>query len=150
MGEARDLMDRITQGVTSGDAEALKAVYAPDAVIETPDAGSVRGHDAIVDYLMQFAQAFPDASWESVHEHEADDAAVDEGYFVGTHTGPLRGGPTGETIEPTGKRVRVRECDVVTVSGGRVTSHRFYFDQMEFLGQLGLMPEEQTAVQSTP
>ena len=140
MGEARELMDRITEGVMSGDADALKAVYAPDAVIETPDAGSVRGHDAIIDYLMQFAKAFPDASWESVHEHETADAAVDEGYFVGTHTGPLTA-PTGETIEPTGKRVRLRACDVATVSGGQVRSHRFYFDQMEFLGQLGLVPE---------
>jgi ketosteroid isomerase-like protein len=149
MGEARDLMDRITQGVMSGDAEALRAVYAPDAALETPDAGSVRGHDAIIDYLMQFAEAFPDASWEPLHQHEAGDAAIDEGYFVGTHTGPLTA-PTGETIEPTGKRVRLRECDVATVSGGRVTSHRFYFDQMEFLAKLGLIPEEQTAAQSTP
>ena len=144
MGEARELMNRITKGVMDGDREALEAVYAPDAVIETPDAGSLKGHDAIIGYLLQFAQAFPDASWESRHEHEAGDSAVDEGYFVGTHTGPLAA-PTGETIDATGKRVRLRACDVATVSGGRVTSHRFYFDQMEFLGQLGLVPEETAA-----
>jgi ketosteroid isomerase-like protein len=144
MGEARELMNRITKGVLDGDREALEAVYAPDAVIETPDAGTLNGHDAIIVYLLQFAQAFPDASWESRHEHEAGDSAVDEGYFVGTHTGPLVA-PTGETIDATGKRVRVRECDVATVSDGRVTSHRFYFDQMEFLGQLGLVPEETAA-----
>ena len=49
--------------------------------------------------------------------------------------------PTGETIRATGKRVRVRSCDVITVESGVITSHRFYFDQMEFLGQLGLVPE---------
>lgn len=144
MGEARELMNRITKGVMEGDREALEAAYAPDAVFETPDAGTLNGRDAIIGYLLQFAQAFPDASWESRHEHEAGDSAVDEGYFVGTHTGPLVA-PTGETIDATGKRVRVRECDVATVSGGRVTSHRFYFDQMEFLGQLGLVPEETAA-----
>ena len=144
MGEARELMNRITKGVMDGDREALEAVYAPEAVIETPDAGSLKGHDAIIGYLLQFAQAFPDASWESRHEHEAGDSAVDEGYFVGTHTGPLVA-PTGETIDATGKRVRLRACDVATVSGGRVTSHHFYFDQMEFLGQLGLVPEETAA-----
>ena len=141
MGEARELMNRITKGVMDGDRQALEAVYAPDAVIETPDAGTLNGHDAIIGYLLQFAQAFPDASWESRHEHEAGNNAIDEGYFVGTHTGPLAA-PTGETIDATGKRVRLRACDVATVSGGRVTSHRFYFDQMEFLGQLGLVPEE--------
>jgi hypothetical protein len=35
----------------------------------------------------------------------------------------------------------VRGCDVATVEGGLITSHRIYFDQMEFLGQLGLVPE---------
>jgi ketosteroid isomerase-like protein len=146
MGEARDLMNRITQAVMEGDRDALQAVYAPDAVIETPDAGAISGHDAIIEYLLQFSEAFPDASWESRQEHETADSAIDEGYFVGTHTGPLAA-PTGETIEPTGKRVRLRACDVATVSGGRVTTHRFYFDQMEFLGQLGLIPEQQTAEQ---
>ena len=148
MGEARELMNRITEAVTSGDRQALQAVYAPDAVIETPDAGSISGQDAVIEYLLQFEEAFPDASWESRHEHEAGDTAIDEGYFVGTHTGPLAA-PTGETIEPTGKRVRLRACDAATVSGGRVSSHRFYFDQMDFLGQLGLLPEEQTAEQPT-
>jgi hypothetical protein len=27
------------------------------------------------------------------------------------------------------------------VENGVIVSHRFYFDQMEFLGQLGLLPE---------
>jgi ketosteroid isomerase-like protein len=148
MGEARELMNRITEGVMSGDRQALEAVYAPDAVIETPDAGRLSGQDAVIDYLLGFEKAFPDASFESLHEHEAGDTAIDEGYFVGTHTGPLAA-PTGETIEPTGKSVRLRASDFATASGGRVTSHRFYFDQMDFLGQLGLLPEEQTAEQPT-
>ncbi len=41
--------------------------------------------------------------------------------------------------------MRLRECDVATVTDGLVTSHRFYFDQMDFLGQLGLGPEGQAA-----
>jgi ketosteroid isomerase-like protein len=87
-----------------------------------------------------FQKAFPDVSWEPLHEHEAGNTAIDEGYVVGTHTGPLDA-PTGESIPPTGKRVRVRSLDIATVEDGAVTSHRFYFDQMEFLGQLGLAPE---------
>ncbi|MDQ4019216.1 MAG: ester cyclase, partial [Actinomycetota bacterium] len=54
--------------------------------------------------------------------------------------GPLQM-PDGETIPATGKQIRVRGCDVATVENGRITSHRFYFDQMEFLSQLGLVPE---------
>jgi hypothetical protein len=49
--------------------------------------------------------------------------------------------PSAESIPATGKQIRVRDCDVATVTGGLLTRHRFYFDQMEFLGQLGLLPE---------
>jgi ketosteroid isomerase-like protein len=77
--------------------------------------------------------------WEPLSKLEVSNTAIDEGYFIGTHTGPLET-PTGETIPPTGKQVRLRECDVATVENGLITSHRFYFDQMEFLEQLGLAP----------
>ncbi len=140
MGEAREVMDRITDAAFSDDEDALKALYAPNAVAETPDQGTVSGRDGIAAWFGQFATAFPDASWESAHKHEAGDTAIDEGYVVGTHTGPLEL-PTGESVAPTGKRIRVRGCDAATVQNGVVTSHRFYFDQMELAGQLGLAPE---------
>ena len=63
--------------------------------------------------------------------------AIDEGYFAGTHTQPMAL-PTGEPIAPTGKRVRLRECGVLVVEGGLAVAHRFYFDQLEFVTQLGL------------
>lgn len=49
--------------------------------------------------------------------------------------------PDGQSVPPTGKSVRVRGCDAATVEEGQVKSHRFYFDQMELLSQLGLAPE---------
>jgi steroid delta-isomerase-like uncharacterized protein len=137
MGEAREVMDRLTEAVMKGDLEALKALYAPDAVIETPDRGTIRGRDEAAAYLAEFAAAFPDAQWESVHEYEAGATAVDEGFFVGTNTGAMAG-PDGETMPATGQRVRARECDVATVENGVITSHRFYFDQLDWLQQLGL------------
>ncbi len=140
MGEARQVMDRITEAAFAENQEALKKLYAPDAVAETPDQGTLSGPDAVADWFGQFATAFPDASWESAHKHESGNVAIDEGYVVGTHTGPLAM-PDGESIPPTGKSVRVRGCDAATVEGGLVTSHRFYFDQMELLEQLGLAPQ---------
>jgi ketosteroid isomerase-like protein len=140
MGEPRKVMNRVTEAVTSNDLETLKELYAQNAVIETPDQGTISGRDAIVAYLGGFAAAFPDLSWESTHEHESGNTAIDEGYVLGTHTGTLEA-PTGESIPATGKRLRVRSIDAATVENGVVTSHRFYFDQLDFLGQLGLAPE---------
>jgi ketosteroid isomerase-like protein len=141
MGQARELLDRVTDAVTAKDPDALMALYAPDAVAETPDEGTLSGRDAIVGYMTALRSAFPDASFEIVAQHETADTAIDEGYFLGTNTGDI-GVSGGETIPATGRSVRVRECDVATVSGGLIASHRFYFDQMELLAQLGLLGEE--------
>ena len=140
MGEARRAMDAVTEAVLKGDAEDLANLYAPDAVAVTPDEGELRGRDQIIRYLKQFADAFPDAQFESLYKHESGSTAIDEGFFTGTNTAPLAT-PTGVSIPATGKQVRLRECDVAAVENGVIVSHRFYFDQMEFLGQLGLLPE---------
>lgn len=84
MGEARQVMDRITEAAFAENQEALKKLYAPDAVAETPDQGTLSGPDAVADWFGQFATAFPDASWESAHKHESGNVAIDEGWSVRT------------------------------------------------------------------
>ena len=137
MGEARDVMDRLTEAVFRTEFDAVAECYASDAVAITPDQGEVKGTEAIVGWLKEFLDAFPDAQFELLQAHESGSNAIDEGYFVGTNTGPIVL-PTGESMPATGRSVRFRACDIATVENGVVTSHRFYFDQMEFLEQLGL------------
>jgi ketosteroid isomerase-like protein len=136
MGQAREILDRITAAVVMGDGEALGRLYAADAVAESPEGPRLEGRAAIVEYMTTFKRAFPDVSWESAHQHESGDTAIDEGYITGTHTGPLAT-PEGE-LAATGRAIRIRECDIVTVRDGLCVAHRFYFDQLEFLSQLGL------------
>jgi ketosteroid isomerase-like protein len=140
MGEAREVMNRITAALDAQDFEAAAECYATDAVAETPDQGQIRGREAIAEYFRQLTDAFPDVRYEPQHGHESANVAIDEGYVVGTNTAPLPL-PSGETVPATGKQIRVRSCDIISVEDGLATSHRFYFDQMEFLGQLGLLPE---------
>ncbi len=138
MGPAREAFDRLNAALLKGDLETVAASYAEDAVAVTPDEGEIKGRESIVAYLRTFVEAFSDMGFDFLHNHDAGNCAVDEGWFTGRHTGPLPA-PNGETIPPTGKTVRIRECDAITVENGLITSHRFYFDQTEFLGQLGLM-----------
>ncbi len=143
MGEAREVIDRMTECVVTKDLETLATLYAADAVAVTPEQGEIKGRDQVVQYLKTFTDAFPDFSWEPIAKHESGDTAVDEGWVVGTHTEPLTM-PTGETVPATGKRVRLREVDIATVRGGQIVSHRFYYDQMDVLEQLGLLPQMAT------
>jgi ketosteroid isomerase-like protein len=137
MGQAREVMDKITAAVVAGDADALGLLYASDAVADTPDEGRLEGRDAVVEWMRTFTHAFSDISFETIARTEAGDTAVDEAYLSATHSGPMPG-PEGE-IPPTGKRIRLRECDAVTVRDGVAVAHRFYFDQLDFLGQLGAL-----------
>jgi steroid delta-isomerase-like uncharacterized protein len=138
MAEAREVSDRYTDLINAHDAEAIAALYADDGVLSDPT-GEYRGREAIVEYWQGFFQTFPDISGRDEFEAESGDTAINEWSTSGTNEGPLET-PEG-TIPATGKRVTLRGCDAMTVRGGRITSHRVYYDQLSFLGQLGLVPE---------
>ncbi|MDQ0665486.1 ketosteroid isomerase-like protein [Arthrobacter ulcerisalmonis] len=140
MGQAREVMDRLMAAMDAKDKEALAGCFAADAVIATPDQGGISGREAIANYFFHFWEAMPDVRYEQLARHEAGDVAVVEGFVVGTNTGQLSL-PTGGALPPTGKPVRVRSCDVARMEAGMITEHHAYFDQLELLGQLGLLPE---------
>ncbi|MFD5014700.1 ester cyclase [Streptomyces chartreusis] len=142
MGQAREVMDRLTTAITAGDSDAIAGLYAQDAVAVTPDGGELHGRDDIAAYWRQMTEAVPDGSYQSVHAYEVGNTAIDEGVFTGKNTGPIQL-PTGETLPPTQKEISIRGVDFATVDDdGHIVDYRLYFDEMEFLGQLGLLPDE--------
>jgi ketosteroid isomerase-like protein len=138
-------MDRLTDALTTHpDLKAIAELYAEDAVAVTPDEGEIHGRDNIVAYWRQMTEAVPDATFESLHSYEAGDTAIDEGVFSGRNTGPIQL-PTGETLPATQKEISIRGVDIATVRDGRIVDYRLYFDEMEFLGQLGLLSDDETS-----
>lgn len=140
MGQAREVLDKVTEAILSGDRNAIAELYAEDAVADTPDEGRLVGRDAIADYLAGFARAFPAIEWEPISQLDVGDTAIDEGYIIGTNTGPIVT-PEGE-LPATGRTIRLRECDLLTVRDGLAVSHRFHYDQVAMLTQLGLMASD--------
>ena len=53
MGEARRVMDAMTDATLQSDLEAAANLYAPDAVAVTPDQGELRGREQIIQYLKE-------------------------------------------------------------------------------------------------
>jgi ketosteroid isomerase-like protein len=120
MGQARKALDRMTEAATTKkDLKALGECFAEDAVAHTPDHGEIKGRAEIVQWWAQTLEAMPDARYEPVHAYETGDTAIDEGYMSGTNTGSLTT-PTGEKLPATGKRVRLRGCDMATVENGLI------------------------------
>src|SRR5438034_243691 len=58
---------------------------------------------------------------------------------TGTHTGPLTG-PRGE-IPPTNRPLDLEFSDLFETDGDRITRQRIYYDQVQFMSQLGLMAQ---------
>jgi hypothetical protein len=140
MGQAREVMDQLTAAaLDQHSVDSAMSFYAEDAVLITPDAGEIRGRSNIADYWRPMIEGFSDSRYESLHKSEDGDVAIDEGWFIGTNTAPLPM-PDGGTLPPTGRQVKLRSCDIATVQGNKIKEHHLYFDQMEFMGQLGLTP----------
>lgn len=136
MGQARELMDRATAAVIAGQLEALRDIYAADMVATTPDEGTLNGLDAFLEWNRTFVASFSDRAYEPEREFETEDCAIDQGYFVATHTKDLPL-PDGQSLPASGKQVRVRAVDLATVRDGKIVKHDFYFDQLDMLTQLG-------------
>ena len=141
MGQARELMDRLTQAVFAGDLDTLREIYAPDVVASTPDAGTLRGLEAVLEWHRAFTDAFSDLDYRSERALETQECAIDQGEVIGTHTQPLQL-PDGQSLPATGKQITMRSVDIATVANGKIVRHDFYFDLLDFLTQLGLMGEE--------
>lgn len=139
MGEARATMDAATKAMFAGDLDKVKSMYSTDAIGIAPDGSEFKGGHEIIEFVSPFFRAFPDAEYQSIAKHESGRVAIDEGVFVGTHTEPMES-PDGEIVPPTGRRLSMRACDVATVEGGKITEHRFYFDMLSVMEQLGISP----------
>lgn len=137
MSDAREIFDRLTGAMNSHDAQAAAACYSPAVVVVTPE-GTFEGRTEAAAYLDGFVRAFPDLSITSWSKVTSGDLVVDEWSLTGTNTGPLELSD-GRSVPATGRTLSLRGCDVGTVDGGQVISHRLYFDEMDMLGQLGLL-----------
>ena len=84
-----------------------------------------------------FQRAFPDGKLVLKSAIEAGNNVAVEGVYTGTHTGPLQS-PRGD-IPATNRALNLDMVDMFEVEGDRITRHRIYYDQVQFMSQLGLM-----------
>jgi ketosteroid isomerase-like protein len=98
---------------------------------------TLRGHEQVMQVVRAFWEALPDGRITSDDQLVAGNVVVVEGTLAGTHSGPFRT-PQGE-ISPSGNPVTLRYASVKRFRDDRLVSEHLYFDQLEFLQQLGAM-----------
>ena len=135
MPDARDVILKHIAAVNDRDSDADP--WAADAELVAPG-GQASGRVDVLAFLGVFHEAFPDLRLEVNQVLTDGPAAAAEGTITGTHDGVLHS-PNGD-VGPTGRAVELRWAAVYLTDGDTLTSEHLFFDQMDFLGQLGLLP----------
>jgi predicted ester cyclase len=139
MADAQQVGADFVAAFNNHDESRIRELNAENSVVEAPGDVHVEGREAATQYAMAWLNAFPDARLNVSNELVSGDWVVQEFTFEGTHEGTLSG-PAGE-IPATHRRLNGRGVQIFRVEGDAVVDTRLYFDQVQIMTQLGLMPE---------
>lgn len=141
MAASEELVRRMFTAIEARDYDAVAGALAPDCDFRAPGV-ELRGPDGVLAWMRPFLEAFPD-----IHHHigptvAAGDRVAFELELHGTHTAPLAT-PEGE-LPPTGRELYLSVCNMWSVrDDDAIASYHIYFDQVEFMAALGLIPQEE-------
>jgi steroid delta-isomerase-like uncharacterized protein len=124
------------------DIDAVRPMWNEDSVDHFLALGiDARGPDQLVAFFREALAAFPDLEMTIEHVVEDDRHAVVQWSLKGTFDGgPFQG------VEPTGKPIALRGCDVFSFTDdGKLDSNTIYYDGAEFARQIGMLPRRGSA-----
>jgi steroid delta-isomerase-like uncharacterized protein len=143
MANAQEVGRRFIDAFNAHDEGRIRELNAENTVFEAPGEVKLQGRDASTEYAMAWLRAFPDARIDVHNELVAGNWIIQEFTFSGTHEDTLSS-PGGD-IPATHKKLTGRAVQIFRVDGETIGDTRLYFDQVEVMTQLGLMPEPATA-----
>ena len=136
--DAQELIEATTRTWNERDKDGYLALYTDDCEMTVPGF-SGRGHEGLGQFWDVEMTALPDNKVTVLRTAVGDGGAlvVEESVIEGTNTGPLVGAD-GSELPPTGKHVSAPFAMVHEVRDGKLAASRCYYDQLEFLAQLGV------------
>ncbi|MFF5226908.1 ester cyclase [Dactylosporangium sp. NPDC000521] len=126
------LWDQPVDGRTDAAADFRQWYADPVPVNGTPATAG-----ALVERARAMQVAFADRRTELVHRVETADRLV-IGFFIhARHVGPYDT-PLGR-VEATGRRLKIRVTDILTVEDGKITEIWVMSDEVDVMRQLGVL-----------
>ena len=117
---------------------AVTEALAADVVYdEVGTQRRISGVEEVLSAWKGWANALPDSKGSFDQETVSGNTVIIEVTWRGTNTGPLQ--LPGKDLAATGKKIEMRACQVIEVSGAKVQAIRHYFDMTTLLRQLGVM-----------
>lgn len=124
------------------DIDGMAELWQPEIVEDITGIGVLRGAGELREFFGGLFAAVPDLQTDVRRVVAAGDAAVVEWRMHGTFDGgPLLG------IDPTGKSIELRGCDVFEVEDGKIARYTAYQDGMEMARAVGMMPARDSAAE---
>ena len=137
MTDVKDTATHFIAAFNAHDERALTALHASDIKFEAPGFKASNAHEATA-YAMRWLKGFPNGKMTVHHEVVSGPWIVQEVVMEGTNTGPLDG--PGGKIQPTNRKLVSKGIQVLKIEDGKIAETRIYFDQLDQMTQLGLMP----------
>ena len=131
---------RALQAIVHGDRDAVAELYTDDVKGWAPALSVSSAAELAVEFEDRDG-AFSDIELDVSPFDVADDRACVEWIVSLTHSGPLEL-DDDIVIDPTGLRVSLHGITVAQFDGDRISSFRQYWDEVELLEQLALLPTE--------
>lgn len=124
--------------INEWNLDLMDELCAPDFTTHDPaEAGDIEGIEAHKERLAKYREAMPDMHFEIQDQVASRDRVVTRWTVTGTNTGELQGmKPTGRPVEIDG--MTIDRFDAV----GRIQESWDYWDNLGFMRQLGMIPEE--------
>jgi steroid delta-isomerase-like uncharacterized protein len=138
MADVREVAKQFVDAFNGHDEDRMRELSSENAVMEAPGEVHIEGRDAVTEYGMAWLRAFPDARITVNNELADGNWVVQEFTFSGTHDDTLSS-PNGD-IPATHRKLNGRGIQVLRVDGDTIADTRLYFDQVQVMTQLGLMP----------
>ena len=132
--ENKALARRSWESVDNPDI--LEEVYAPDFVWHDPDR-DIQGLEEARQFISMFKSAFLDMSATIEDVIAEGDKVVTRVTIHGTHQGE-----TEEFGPPTGRQVEGGGLSLHRIEGGKIVEEWNSYDNLSFMQQLGLVPEQ--------
>ena len=123
-----------------GDSTVIAELYTDDVKGWAPALSVSSAAELAVEFEDRDG-AFSDIELDVSPFDVADDRACVEWIVSLTHSGPLEL-DDDIVIDPTGLRVSLHGITVAQFDGDRISSFRQYWDEVELLEQLALLPTE--------
>src|SRR5919106_4315412 len=133
--ETYEIAERYLKAANAHDVGAMVALWAPGGTETFPTFGqSVPVPDEFAEHFRSLFHAIPDVSWNVVSVTADSGGAVVRSKMSGTHLGEYQG------IAGTGRFFEVETIDFLQIAGGQILHNDVFFDGLDVLRQLGLMP----------